>query len=232
MIHLLNAKDSEGLIITLIAVGIILIVLIFILILVIAAKKGNNDKNIQKDSNNPIPNPLQTTDLTPQNIETSTSPNVKYREISAEPEKKSNFGTGLAIFLLIIILAVAGFFIFKSCASQNQSGNPSSNKSDTPALLHRNARLSDLNIEQSNEISLSNNYIITPNVDIAGLEITFRFCDENGETISNKVKVVGNVSEGVEYKVSISLSEFTLSEIFKIQTVYYTVSGGSVSYFA
>ena len=163
MIHLLNAKDSEGLIITLIAVGIILIVLVFILILVIAAKKGNNDKKNQTDSNNQIPNPLQTTDLTPQNIETSTSPNVKYKDISAEPETKSNFGTGLAIFLLIILLAVAGFFIFKSCATQNQSGNLSSNKSDTPALLHRNARLSDLNIEQSNEISLSNNYIITCN---------------------------------------------------------------------
>ena len=54
-------------------------------------KRETTDKNIQKDSNNPIPNPLQTTDLTPQNIETSTSPNVKYREISAEPEKKIEF---------------------------------------------------------------------------------------------------------------------------------------------
>ena len=214
MIHLLNAKNSEALIATLIAVGIILIILLFILILVIATKRENSNKNSQTNSNTPKPNPLQTTDLTPQNIDTSTSPNVNYKEISTEPERKPNFGKGLAIFILIILLAVAGFFAFKSCASQNQSGNPSSNKSNTPSLMHRNARLSDLNIEQSNEISLSNNYIITPNVDIAGLEITFRFCDKNEETISNKVKVVGNVSEGVEYKVSISLGEFSLSEIF------------------
>ncbi len=154
---------------------------------------------------------------------------------------KSNGGAIFFGILVIAIVVIGAVLIFnysnqsQNNTSQNSSENSTTigpNQSDTPSLFHRNATVNDIEIEISQEFSFSNNYTVTPKVDIADLELTFMFYDENSELLCTKVKQVGNVSEGITYTVSISLSEFSISQLWNMDRVRYTVSGGSVSYFA
>ena len=54
--------------------------------------------------------------------------------------------------------------------------------------------------------------------------------DENKDPILNIVKQVGNVSADIQYTISISTSEISLSDKFKIEQYTYSVTGGTVSY--
>lgn len=145
--------------------------------------------------------------------------------------------TGKKIFftLLITIIIVLSIVLFVQCvnASANDPNHDGSiGNNNTPTLLHRNARESDISIQTSDELSLRINFTLVPKVDIEGLELTFSFKNKNGEIIANIVKYIGNVSEDQQYNVSISLTEFSLTQIFTIREYRYSVSGGSVSYFA
>ena len=95
----------------------------------------------------------------------------------------------------------------------------------------RSATNNDINIDLSEEISLSVNYKILPNVNINDLEITFKYYDNNNNILSTKVKKVGNVTKGNQVTVTISLSEFSFTDIFKINYTSAEVTGGTVPFF-
>ena len=75
-------------------------------------------------------------------------------------------------------------------------------------------------------------YKITPNVDIADLEITFIYLDKNRNELCSIVKTIGNVTEDTEYSVTIMSSEITFSDLLSISYWRAAVTGGNVSYFA
>lgn len=129
----------------------------------------------------------------------------------------------IGIILLIVII-----FAVIQCSLNN---NRTENKSQTPQLLRRSARKSDVYINSA-EYSLGNSFVLTPNIDIEGLEVTFVFYDSNRSEVCRKVKYIGNVTEDNDYTISIGLTEFSFSEILTIQYVSTEISGGSVSYFA
>ncbi len=97
-------------------------------------------------------------------------------------------------------------------------------------LISREATNNDINLDTSEEISFSINYKMIPYVDIDNLEITFKFYSKDNELLATKVKDVGNVIEGNQYTISISLSEFSFLDLFKINYARYSVTQGTVTY--
>ncbi len=104
------------------------------------------------------------------------------------------------------------------------------NKEST--LLSRDAKNSDIDFDLSNEFSLNIEYKITPIVDINNLEITFKYYDKNNNLLTTKIKNVGNVEKDIEYSITVSLTEFSFLDVFKLHSVSARVTGGTVSYFA
>ena len=139
------------------------------------------------------------------------------------PKRKSCF-TQFLIFCLVVALII---FCFVKCTDTAGSNNDGEKE-----LLSRSARNSDIVVVSSEELSFSDTYKIVPDCDIDNLQLTFSWKDENKNVLATKVKSVGNVKEGIEYTVSFSLSEFSLSDIAKIKYYSCTVIGGTVSYFA
>lgn len=84
-------------------------------------------------------------------------------------------------------------------------------------------------MDLNNDFSLSINYKITPKKDITNLEITFKYLNSNKKVLTTKIKQIGNVKEGTQYTVNVSLSEFSLTEIFNINYVEAEVTRGTVS---
>lgn len=146
-------------------------------------------------------------------------------QTEAEPQTKSGMPWLSALIVLIIIaLAIFGMVKFVEC--QQNPNNSDGNLS----LKSRSANDSDIRIDTSDDLSLTVQYIVTPKVDIENLEVTFSFMDSEGNILTRKVKQIGNVQEDYDYTVSISLTEFSLSEIFTIRLVDYNVTGGTVLY--
>ncbi len=100
------------------------------------------------------------------------------------------------------------------------------------SLLTRKATNADIYIDLSQEISFSINYKVKPNVDIDNLEIEFNYFDSNGTFLAYKTKNVGNVTKGQEITVSVSLTEFSLTDLFKIYSTQAKVIGGTVPIFS
>lgn len=173
--------------------------------------------------------------------------------MSEEPEKKSNHGflkfigaIALAVMLILCTIMVVncvndtnrynpGSSSSNSSSSGNSdnsgnSGNSGNSNNSTPQLFSRNAKNNDIYVEFLDDISLSMKYRIKPNVDIKNLQLTFSYSDKSGTIIATKVKNVGNVSEGVQFDISISLSEFSFSEIWNITRQSVAVTSGTVSY--
>ena len=121
--------------------------------------------------------------------------------------------------ILVLLFLLLGVIFIAGC-----------NKEST--LLSRDAKNSDIDFNLSNEFSLNIEYKITPRVDINNLEITFKYYDKNNNLLTTKIKNVGNVEEGIEYSITVSLTEFSFLDIFKLHSVSARVTGGTVSYFA
>ncbi|MDE7082343.1 MAG: hypothetical protein K2O89_01405 [Clostridia bacterium] len=157
--------------------------------------------------------------------------------------KKSH---GFLTFIIVILIlggVVFGLIKFISCIKSDNtstpyytagtSGSSSGSGSSTPQLFSRSANNGDVSIEHSENIAtLSDEFRVKPNVDIKNLQLTFKFYDNNTTLIKTIVRNLGNVSKGIEFTVSISLTEFSFTDLFKISQVSFGVTGGTVSYLA
>ena len=113
------------------------------------------------------------------------------------------------------------------------TGSGAQGSANIPQLFYRDAKNSD--IVMDNELDLSSfgaKYTIMPQVDIEGLTITIRFLDENRNVLKEFVKYLGNVKEGVQVSFSLSLFDLGISVAWNTKYENWSVSGGSVSYFA
>lgn len=147
-------------------------------------------------------------------------------------EQKGNNGGFLKFLgIIFVIILIVGGVVFVAKCTLNQASNGEFNTDGNPVLLSRAATLNDFTLTESVEATITNlkeSYILVPNVDIKNLEITFKYFDSSKNQIATKTKTIGNVTKSSEYTVSI---EHSLTEIFKISTVSYNVTGGTVSYF-
>lgn len=134
-------------------------------------------------------------------------------------KKKSAFKIILIIALIIIGILLTGKLINDRIINNNTE----------TSLTTRAATINDISMDLNNDFSLSINYKITPKKDITNLEITFKYLDSNKKVLTTKIKQIGNVKEGTQYTVNVSLSEFSLTEIFNINYVEAEVTRGTVS---
>ena len=165
----------------------------------------------------------------------SNGAGLKQAENTEVASEKSH---GCAIWLLLII----GMIIFvvvllnnigknneKMATSGGTTVSIGGNNDGATKLLSRSARDSDITYRIETELSVI--IKIVPNTDIKDLQVTIYCSDKNDSLITSKTKSLGNVKEGGEYSVTIGLTEFTISEIFKIEYWRLRVTGGTVSYF-
>lgn len=142
----------------------------------------------------------------------------------------------LLTFFILLIVGLALYFIISCHLNNSQGGNLNgtggSSSSNVPQLTSRSARNSDISIDVVDDFSLSNKYTLIANVDIKNLELKFTYYDKNRKILTTVNKSVGNVVKGGQYTVAVSLSEFSLMEVFKISYSQCEVIGGTVSYFA
>lgn len=113
------------------------------------------------------------------------------------------------------------------------TGSGSQDSANIPQLFYRDAKNSD--IVMDNELDLSSfgaKYTITPQVDIDGLTLTIRFFDEKRNVLKEFDKYLGNVKEGTQVSFSLSLFDLGFSVAWNAKYENWSVSGGSVSYFA
>lgn len=123
-----------------------------------------------------------------------------------------------AKFIIIITLLILPMFFLFACTST------------TEKMFSRDAKTSDISMDLSQEFSFNINYEMTPKVNIDNLEITFKYYDKNNNLITTKVKYVGNVKKGIEYTISVSLTEFSFFDLFKLYSVSMAVTNGTVTY--
>lgn len=208
--------------IAIIAVGILILVIFVIAIIVSAFKK--------KVELPPEETKEQTKISNPENITPEIKPEPENPSGTQQTEPKitttKTTSPWIKALVILIALAIGIFCIVKiaECATNDE------NKDGNGSLISRSARTSDIDIEQSDEFSISFIFILVSEVDIEDLEVTFKFMDENKDSILNIVKQVGNVSADIQYTISISTSEISLSDRFKIEQYTYSVTGGTVSY--
>ena len=172
---------------------------------------------------------LKAETVTVQSTEEQLPQEPATQTIQDTPPSETYDKSGMPWFkaiIVLLIIALSIFAIIKFIECQQNPDNTDGNLS----FKSRSANDSDIRIDTSDDISLTVQYILTPKVDIEDLEITFSFMDAEGNVLTRKVKQVGNVQENYDYTISISLSEFSLSEIFTIRLVDYNVTGGTVSY--
>lgn len=156
-----------------------------------------------------------------------------------EYHKDEKWPTGLKVFLAIIIIvtiigAVIGIVLGhvpKNNASQNSTKNENRiENTDDNKLLSRNANLNDLNVVWHDH-SLSYSGTVVPKTDIENLVLTFKFYDDNDNTVKTIEKRFGNITKNQQYDFTITMSEIGYTTALKISGVRYNVSSGQVKYF-
>lgn len=75
-------------------------------------------------------------------------------------------------------------------------------------------------------------YTITPQTNINGLVITVSFLDSNRNILTSIKKSFGNVKESVQVSFSVYLFDLSLSVAWNTKYESWTITGGTVSYFA
>ena len=154
----------------------------------------------------------------------------------AEGEQQSkSHGCIVGVLIVLIIAGVLSLIIFLVVipALQNNGVVESTVNTDGAGkLFSRSANNGDIEFNISDDFSFSIDMQITPTTDIKGLQMTFVFLDKNDNELTTRNYTLGNVTKGVKYSVTYRLSEFSLSQMFKIAAVRVRVTGGTVSYFA
>ncbi len=140
----------------------------------------------------------------------------------------------LTLFLVLLVL-VGSFFGITSCVKHFQADTGTSNGTSSgvnkPQIFSRNANNGDINVGDTklNLGSLGQDFVFLANANIKNLELTLKFYDKGNNLIATKTKFFSSVSKGNEYTFTVALTDFSLSDTFKINRVSIGVTGGTVS---
>lgn len=162
--------------------------------------------------------------------------NAKKKQATNQNTNNNANNTKGIIGLIILILVLIGVIIGLSIYIQTPHNSDNPNNESTPGLLSRKATLSDITVTEDNLdlSSLGEKLSFTANKNIDGLKLKFVFQTSKGKSLQTIEKSVGNTKEGQQYSVTISITELNwevIKNAFDLQCKY-TVSAGTVSYFA
>ncbi len=154
-------------------------------------------------------------------------------EINEPTGKKSH---GFLKFLIVFLIIGAIIFGLVKCAEYKSTVNSNTSQGNSDGnthLLSRSARNSDITVESDLDLSsFGAKYTVMPQIDIDNLEITISFLDENKNVLTSFEKSLGDVKESAQVSFSISLFDMSLTVALKTRYESWTVTGGTVSYFA
>lgn len=138
--------------------------------------------------------------------------------------------------LLVLLTFSVAILAMTKCIEYKQTENLTTSQVNTDGntkILSRSARNSDVIVVSDLDLSsFGAKYTITPQTDINQLVITITFLDSNKNALISIQKPLGNVKEGVQVNFSVSLFDLGLSVIWNIEYESWTITGGTVSYFA
>ena len=150
--------------------------------------------------------------------------------------KKSHGFLKFLIVLLIMGICIFGivkFVQYQQTKYEDGQGTTQGNHDGDKQLFRRSANSNDIHFDSNLDLeSFGGKYIITPQTDIDGLEITINYLDSNKKILSSIVKSLGNVKEGVQISLAVSLFDMGLSVAWNTRYESIVVTGGTVSYFA
>lgn len=151
-----------------------------------------------------------------------------------ENSPQKNNTTKIGCLIVVSILLIAGIITVTVLARSTQKEN-TTNESETK-FMTRKASISDITINEDklDLASLGEKLTFTPKKDIEDLKLKFVFQKASGANLQTIEKTFGNVKEGQQYSVTISLVELNwdvIKNAFDVQCKY-TVSSGTISYFA
>lgn len=132
----------------------------------------------------------------------------------------------LKIIIIILSSIIAIFLIINiiNCATNTSN-------SDGNGITTRSAKMEDIEVERQENTFLTMNYILTPNVDIENLQLTFTYTNSDDVIITTVVKYIGDVTENQQYAFSITLTDLNSTQLGSIKYISYDVTGGKVPYF-
>lgn len=163
-------------------------------------------------------------DKTPsQKSETQTQPT----EQNAVPVKKKHPVLKVSLVLLVIASVIFGVVC---CSNYFRSGNGSFNM-DKLLPLSRNAHNNDITVSDTklNWSDLGQEFIFIAEENIKDLQLTLNFYDKNKNLVSTKTKDFSSVKKGNEYTIFIGITDFSLADHLKINSVTIEVTKGTVS---
>lgn len=134
--------------------------------------------------------------------------------------------TLLKVILIFVLLVALFFGIFKVVSCITTPNN--TDKDLNP--LNRLARNSDISVTEDSDFSLSYAFTVVALNDISDLEVTFEFADSNHKILVSKIEKIGNVRTNQSYGIEFSFGDFSISQLSKIKTWHYEVTGGTVSF--
>lgn len=155
-------------------------------------------------------------------------------------EKKNHGCLIVSIVVIVTIAIIIGALfatgVFGSSDSGHNNGDynngGTSNGGNSSGILTRDANNNDIYVTVNNDFSLEVSLTVKPYSDIKGLSILVEFADKNHNIVTTKTKYIGNANKDADYKVSFALTEFSVSQVFKIVYVRTSVESGTVSYFS
>ena len=113
------------------------------------------------------------------------------------------------IIILIVVVLVLAFFVFRSCIS-GKTGK---------------ANMSDIQGYWTDNIT-SRTYTFIPNVNIEELEFEFVVYSSNKEPLQYIYKEIGNVKKGQQYTVTISITDLYIQTMWEGSYIRVTVNKG------
>lgn len=146
-------------------------------------------------------------------------------------EQKAGCWQGCIWFIVFAIAIALIIFITGSitdCAKKNKDDDNSE-----PEIFERAATTNDIDFDYSIEaLNLSVKIYIIPKVNINNLSLDIKFYDADYNKIKTLIKPLGNVEEGERTEFTISLAEFSISQILTINYVSWNIESGTVYIFS
>lgn len=110
---------------------------------------------------------------------------------------KKNIGCLVWIIVLLVVIVIP-IIVGVIINNPNSSGRKQNNAQAT---------MSDITGNWTNEL-LKSTFTFIPSCDIDGLELGFEIYDNDNTLLNRVIKQIGNVKEGQQYTVTITLDEY------------------------
>lgn len=158
----------------------------------------------------------------------------KQQTNSIKSVKEEPRGIGCFVTIIILIFCIIVVIFIPHLAGANcvscLGESCAEGGGGTSGFLERPIRNGDLTIDSEYDSLISVNIVVVAHANIKNLSLKLTFYDKNNSVIKTMTKYIGNIESGDRKDATVSLTDFNISEAFKINSVRVEVENGVVSY--